>query len=200
MIFSFLVATKSLFPHVATRDIRIVKGSNDITTHWSRSRKSYLISESEECTFPNHVLIVINQLPNNHFHISNVACPINWRNQFNYNQDHIVASLRCYLYAYCHYVVLITMLTSNAQAVLWHCLKLSITAINKNFCDVFIVQLFHWCRAPWPNNWSIRSSYNGTSSTKCGRLRYWPPISLHRESWQDIFINHQENTFQTVYV
>ena len=34
MIFSFLVATKSLFPHVVPIDIRIVKGSYYITTHW----------------------------------------------------------------------------------------------------------------------------------------------------------------------
>ena len=135
MIFSFLVATKSLCPHVATRDIRIDKGSNYITTHWSRSWKLYLISESKECTFSNHALIVINQLPNNHFHISNVAYLIHLRNQINYNQDPIVASLRCYLYANCHFVVLIIMLTSNAQAVLWYCSKLSITAINLlNFC------------------------------------------------------------------
>ena len=71
-----LVATKSLYPHVGARDIRIVKGSNYITTHWSRSWKSYLISKSKECTFSNHALIVISQLPNNHFHISNVAYPI----------------------------------------------------------------------------------------------------------------------------
>ena len=147
MIFS-LVATKSLFLHVGARDIRIVKGSNYITTHWSRSWKSYLISKSKECTFSNHALIVISQLPKNHFHISNVAYPIHLRNQFNYNQDPIVDSLWCYLYANCHYVVLITMLTSNAQAVLWYCSKLSISAINANFCYVFIVQLFYWYRTP----------------------------------------------------
>ena len=143
-----LVATKSLYPHVGARDIRIVKGSNYITTHWSRSWKSYLISKSKECTFSNHALIVISQLPNNHFHISNVAYPIHLRIQINYNQNPIVASLWCYLYANCHYVVLITMLTSNAQAVLWYCSKLSISAINANFCYVFIVQLFYWYRAP----------------------------------------------------
>ena len=148
MIFSFLVATKSLFPHVGARDIRIVKGSNYITTHWSRSWKSYLISKSKECTFSIHALIVISQLPNNHFHISNVAYPIHLRNQINYNQNPIVASLWCYLYANCHYVILITMLTSNAQAVLWYCSKLSITAINANFCYVLIVQLFYWYREP----------------------------------------------------
>ena len=143
-----LVATKSLYPHVGARYIRIVKGSNYITTHWSRSWKSYLISKSKECTFSNHALIVISQLPNNHFHISNVAYPIHLRIQINYNQNPIVASLWCYLYANCHYVVLITMLTSNAQAVLWYCSKLSISAINANFCYVFIVQLFYWYRAP----------------------------------------------------
>ena len=79
-------------------------------THWSRSWKSYLISESKEGTFLNHALIVKNQLPNNHFHISNVAYPIHLRNKINYNQDPIVASLRCYLYANCHYVVPIIML------------------------------------------------------------------------------------------
>ena len=155
MIFSFLVATKSLFPHVDARDIRIVKGSNYITTHWSRSWKSYMISKSKKCTFSIHALIVISQLPNNHFHISNVAYPIHLRNQINnqnYNQNPIVASLWCYLYANFQYAVLITMLTSNAQAVLWYCSKLSITAINANFYYVFIVQLFYWCRAPWPNN------------------------------------------------
>ena len=57
-----------------------------------------------------NALIVIKQLPNNHFHISNVAYPSHLRNQSNYNQDPIVASLRCYLYANCHYVVLIIML------------------------------------------------------------------------------------------
>ena len=31
MIFSFLVETKSLFPRVGARDIRIVKGWNNIT-------------------------------------------------------------------------------------------------------------------------------------------------------------------------
>ena len=134
MIFSLLLTTKSLFLHVAARDIRIVKGLNYITTHWSRSWKSYLISKSKECTFSNHALIVINQLPNNHFHISNVAYPIHLRNQITYNQDPIVASLRCYLYANCHYVVLIIMLSSNAQAVLGYCYKLSITVINSNFC------------------------------------------------------------------
>ena len=134
MIFSFLVATNSLFPHVAARDIRIVKGSYWITTHWSRSWKSYLISESKEYTFSNHALIVISQLHNNHFNISNVAYPIHFRNQINYNQDPIVASLRCHLYANCRYVVLFIVLTSNTQAVLWYCSKLSITAINSNFC------------------------------------------------------------------
>ena len=134
MIFSFLVATKSLYPHVSARDIRIVKGSNHITTHWPRSWKSYLISESKKCTFSNHALIAINQLPKNQFHISNVAYPIHLRNQINYNQDPIVASLMCYLYANCHYIVLIIMITSNAQAMLRYCSKLSITAINSNFC------------------------------------------------------------------
>ena len=61
-------------------DIRIVKGSSHITTHWPRSWKSYLISENKKCTFSNHALIVIKQLPNNHFHISNVAYPIHLRN------------------------------------------------------------------------------------------------------------------------
>ena len=134
MIFSFLVATKSLFPHVSATDICIFNGSNYITTHWSRSWKSYLISESKECTFSNRTLIVINHFPNNHFHISNVVYPICLRNQINYNQDPIVASLRCYLYASCHNVVLIIVLISNAQAVLWYGSKLSITAINSNFC------------------------------------------------------------------
>ena len=112
MIFSFLVATKSLFSHVGARDIRIVNGSNYITTHWSRSWKSYLISKSKECTFSNHALIVISQLPNNYFHISNLAYPIHLRNQINYNQDPIVASLWCYLYPNCHYVVLIKCASS----------------------------------------------------------------------------------------
>ena len=111
MILSFLVATKSLFPHVVARDIRIVKGSNYTTTHWSRSWKSYLISESKECIFSNYALIVMNQLPINH--ISNVAYPIHLRNQIKYNQDPIVASLRCYLYANCHYVVLNIMFYSS---------------------------------------------------------------------------------------
>ena len=133
MILSFLVATKSSFPRVAARDIRIAKGSNYITTHWSRSWKSYLISERKEWAFSNHAFIVINQLPNNHFHISNAAYPIHLRNQINYNQDPIVASLGCYLCTNCHYVVLIIMLTSNVQAVVWYFSKLSITAINSNF-------------------------------------------------------------------
>ena len=129
MIFSFPEVHKSLFPRVATRHIRFVKGSNYITTRWS---KSYLISDTKECTFSNHDLIIINQLPNNDFDSSNVAYPIHLRNQINSNQDPIMASLRCYLYANCHYVVLIIVLTSNAQAVLWYFSKLSITAINSS--------------------------------------------------------------------
>ena len=119
----YLVATKSLFPHVLARDIRIVKGSNYITTRWSRSWKSYLLSESKECTFSNHARMAVNQLPNNQFNIPNVTYPIHLRNQIKYNQDPTVASLMCYLYANCRYiyVVLIIMLTSNAQAVLWYC-------------------------------------------------------------------------------
>ena len=79
------------------------------------------MSESKECTFLNHALIILNQLHNNHFHILNVAYPIHLRNKVNHNQDPIVASLRCYLYANFHYIILIIMLTSNAQAVLWYC-------------------------------------------------------------------------------
>ena len=146
MIFSFVVVTKSLFPHVATRYICTVKSSNYITTHWSRSWKSYLISESKECTFSNHALIVINQLPNNHFHISNVAYPIHLRNQINYNQDPIVASLRLSLCSTNHYV---NFKCASSAMIL---LKNIITAINSNFPEVFIVQLFYWCRAPWPSN------------------------------------------------
>ena len=133
MIFSFLVATKSLFPHVATRDIRIFKGLIALRLTDQDHENHIMISESKECTFSNHALIVINQLPNNHFHISNVAHPIHLRNQINYNQDPIVASLRCYLYANCHDIVLIIMLTSNAQAVLWYRSILPITVIHSNF-------------------------------------------------------------------
>ena len=89
------------------------------------------------------------------------------------------------------------MLTSNVQAVLYYCSKLTITAINSSFCYVFAVQLPFWSRAPWPNNESISSSSSssvGISSTKCGLLRCWP----HYESWNDIVIN-QENTFQADY-
>ena len=62
LTFVFLMAAKSLFPHVAKRDIHIVKGSNYITTRWW---KPYLISDNKECTFLNHDLIVINQFPDN---------------------------------------------------------------------------------------------------------------------------------------
>ena len=51
----------------------------------------------------------------------NVAYAIHLRNRINYNQERIVVSLMCYLYDNCHDVVLIIMLTSSAQAVLWYC-------------------------------------------------------------------------------
>ena len=35
---------------MAARDIHIVNGSNYVTTHWSSCWKSYLISDSKECT------------------------------------------------------------------------------------------------------------------------------------------------------
>ena len=54
----------------------------------------YLIPDRKECTFSNHDLIVINQLPDNQFDFSNVAYPIHLRNWNKSNQDSIVASLR----------------------------------------------------------------------------------------------------------
>ena len=167
-----LIATKSLFSHVATRNIRVVKGSNYNTTRWSSSWKSMmtssngnifratgpscgeftgefptqrpvmrsfdvffdlrlnkrlskqpwawwfetpswslwrhcnanLIAASEECTFSNHDLTLINRLHNNYIDFSNIAYPIHLRNQINTNQDPLVTNLRCYLYANCHYV------------------------------------------------------------------------------------------------
>ena len=97
--------------------------------------------------FSNHALIVIKQLPNNHFHISNVTYPIHLIN--------------------CHYIVLIIMLTSTVQAVLWYCSKLSITAIKSNFrfdCSTVLLMqstmthqlinqvIFHWhiIHKVWP--------------------------------------------------
>ena len=51
LFLSFLVAAKSLFPNVATRDIRIVKGSKYLVTRWSSWWKSYLISNNKKYLF-----------------------------------------------------------------------------------------------------------------------------------------------------
>ena len=70
------------------------QGLQYITTGCSSWWKSYLISDSKECTFSNHSLVVITHLPNNLFDFTNVAYPILLRNQINTNQDPIMASLR----------------------------------------------------------------------------------------------------------
>ena len=76
ILLDFLVAAKSLFSHMATRDIHIANGSHYITTRWPSWWKSYPISDSKECTFSNHDIIVINQLLDNLSDFSNVAYPL----------------------------------------------------------------------------------------------------------------------------
>ena len=52
---------------VASVTLRLAKQADE---------KSYLISDSKECTLKNHDLVIINQLLDNQFDISNVAYPI----------------------------------------------------------------------------------------------------------------------------
>ena len=97
-ISSFLVAAKPFF-HMWPQEIyiNIVSGSKCITTRWSSWWKSYLISDNNECTFPNQDLIIINQFPDNQSTFSNVAYPIHLRNQIKSNQDPIEIAYVCQL-------------------------------------------------------------------------------------------------------
>ena len=89
----------------------------------------------------------MNQIPNDYFDLSNVAYPIYLRNEMNSNKDPIVASLRWYLYANCHYVILVIVWTSNAQAMLWYC---SITAVPL------------WARRPKRLGWGAELTHTAT--------------------------------------